>query len=58
MPAQLFSPRNGASLAIVMQLNRRDQGIAALILRLWGGAAGAGTWGQVSRGMSRWVRGT
>jgi hypothetical protein len=25
---------------------------------LWGGAAGAGTWGQVSSGTFRWVRGT
>lgn len=27
-------------------------------LWLWGGAAGAGTWGQVSIGTFRWVRGT
>ena len=27
-------------------------------LWLWGGAAGAGTWGQVSSGTFRWVRGT
>ena len=41
-----------------MRLYRRDPGIAAVNLWLLGGAAGAGTWGQVSRGMSRLVRGT
>jgi len=51
-------PRIGASVAIVMLVNNLDASIKVLSLWLWGGAAGAGTWGQVSRGTSHWVRGT
>jgi len=58
LPAQLICPRIGASVAIVMLGNNRDRSIRALTLRLWGGAAGAGTWGQVSKETSHWVRGT
>lgn len=58
LPARLICPRIGASVAIVMLENTPDHGIRVFALQLWGGAAGAGTWGQVSRETSRWVRGT
>jgi hypothetical protein len=41
---------------------RKWRGISLIVrsdgFQLWGGAAGAGTWGQVSIGTFRWVRGT
>ena len=58
LPAQLICPRIGASVAIVMLKTTHDHRIWVFTLQLWGGAAGAGTWGQVSRETSRWVRGT
>ena len=53
LPARLICPRIGASVAIVMLENTLDPEIRVFILQLWGGAAGAGTWGQVSRETSR-----
>ena len=56
-------PRAFACSAVVPSQGGRAQLCGRLIVRseglwLWGGAAGAGTWGQVSIGTFRWVRGT
>jgi hypothetical protein len=58
-----LGPRAFVCSAVVPSQGGRAQLRGRLIVRsgclwLWGGAAGAGTWGQVSSGTFRWVRGT